>query len=164
MSKWFVRITERSYMFVILPSALISTLHRGSGSNLINLEGCLPAETLLHPDDTELRIWRTSIIIDMNFTRSYTPCACRSRWCNLMTWKGKRTKSRGLRLSDCNFDQARRAAWQVVNLRCFQQSEFYLIYHLTHSVAHWQNPPDQLWNVKCNDASLYYLEDNATRL
>ena len=25
--------------------------HRGSGSNLINLEGCLPAKTLLHPDE-----------------------------------------------------------------------------------------------------------------
>ena len=62
-----------------------------------------------------------------------------SRWCNLMTWKGKRTKSRGFRLlSDCNFDQARRAVWQVVNHRCFRQSEFYLIYHCLHSVAHWQ--------------------------
>ena len=46
-----------------------------------------------------------------------------------MTWKGKRTKSRGFRLlSDCNFDQARRAVWQVVNHRCFRQSEFYLIF------------------------------------
>ena len=47
---------------------------------------------------------------------------------SLMAWKGKRTKSRGFRLSDCNFDRARRAAWQVVDYRCFRQSEFYLIF------------------------------------
>ena len=131
-------ITERSYMFVILPSALISTLHRGSGSKS-NQPWRMSAGW-----DVAAPWWHRAPnmkTFDHHWHEFYKVLYTLrlSRWCNLMTWKGKRTKSRGFRLlSDCNFDQARRAVWQVVNHRCFRQSEFYLIYHWTHSVAHWQ--------------------------
>ena len=131
-------ITERSYMFVILPSALISTLHRGSGSKSNQPWRMSAGWDVAAPWWHQAPNMKT---FDHHWHEFYKVLYTLrlSRWCNLMTWKGKRTKSRGFRLlSDCNFDQARRAVWQVVNHRCFRQSEFYLIYHWTHSVAHWQ--------------------------
>ena len=115
-------------MFVILPSALISTLHRGSGSKSNQPWRMSAGWDVAAPWWHQAPNMKT---FDHHWHEFYKVLYTLrlSRWCNLMTWKGKRTKSRGFRLlSDCNFDQARRAAWQVVNYRCFRQSEFYLIF------------------------------------